>query len=163
MDKVDLQDVPMVENGEFSIIKLLPEQISEHWGLIASALGRTVPREMGEEARVVNNILHSLIDESMQCWFCGKYEEGGLETYVIIITGVITNMGTNERCLMIYTVYWFQPPPNALWESGLNVLRKYARSQGCSKIVAYSKFDMITNLVKALGGDVSWKYLQIEV
>lgn len=152
-----------LDDGEFSIIKLLPEQISEHWALIAPALGRTIPSEMGDEAGIVNNILHSLMDESMQCWFCGKYEGDGFETYVVAITGVITNLGTGERNLMIYNVNWFQPPPNALWESGIRILKKYAKTQECSKIVAYSKYDMITNLVKALGGDVSWRYLQIEV
>jgi len=131
------------------LIKLYPNQISDKWDAIGSTIEKALPPMIVNDPESMNNIFLALLEEKLLCWVYIKEEKIG----AIITTQVIEDIASKQRSLLLYTAYAVVKLEPADWLSGLELLRKYAISERCKSIVAYTKLQYMANLAKSIGGE----------
>lgn len=83
--------------------------------------------------------------------------------YAITSTAVIHPVDNNNKELLIYSVYASRSLSRDIIFEGLELFKKYAKSQGCTAISAYSNVEGVKNLFTKMGGNSSFTYLRLEV
>ena len=145
------------------LVMLLPGQIAEKWDILRYGVEEAVPPTISSSPRVMNNILMSLLDGSAQCWVEYKVEEEKIVVYGFVITTIMEDFLSGVRNLLIYSLFGARPIEDDIWIRGLETMRKYARANGCEKVMAYSNIDRIEEIVKSLGGEIEWKFISFPV
>ena len=79
------------------------------------------------------------------------------------MTKFIFDDSSATRNMLIYCIYGYTDIDKESWVSGIKALSKYANSQGCNQIVAYSNLPTIINIVKRLGGNADYTFLTFDV
>lgn len=155
-------DIPSKTEGleeGFLLIKLSPEQVSNSWDDIKEAIKEALPPTEESSPETLSRALNLILSDQMHCW--GIYENGklkGLMTTVPVVEGL-----AGVKKLLIYSLYSYETLSIKSYFAGLAKLREFAKSIGCSGIVAYSRNEVIERIVKILGGDVSYKYINLGV
>jgi len=138
------------------IVRLLPDQIAKHWFVIKFALQKSLPPMVDETPEDVNNILKSLLEESMQCWASVQIKEDNTFIEGIVITTVVFDSPSKSKNLLVYCVYSFANISNERsWMEGIEKLVSYAHGRGCNKIMAFTNEKNIIKLILRLGGSMS--------
>ena len=146
------------------MIRLIPEQVSKFWDIIKYALEDFPPASIEvRDANWINNILISAMDGSIQVWASYDRLEEGINFKGIVITSIEVDKFVKQKNLLIYYVYMFNSMSVANWTEGLDVVRKYAKSRKCSRVLAYSNIPEIINISKKLGGDVSTTFIAFDL
>ena len=144
------------------LIRLLPEQVSEHWVVIRRAVRRSLPPTTYGSDRRDSNILNNLLIGRMVCWV-GRDKVG---VKLIILTNVVGDSITGVKNLQIYSM--FNPSKRILeeddWIDGMETMKRYARDRDCYRVVAYSKVPRVIEMSRdKLGADVSNIFMTFEV
>ena len=145
------------------LVMLLPDQIAEKWDLIKRGVEIAVPPTVSSSPRVINNILMGLLEGSAQCWVEYEVESKKNVVYGFVITTIMEDFLSGARNLLLYSLFGAKPLEDAIWVRGLETMRKYAKANGCEKVVAYSNVERIEEVVKSLGGKVEWKFISFPV
>lgn len=144
------------------LIRLEPSQVSRYWDDIKAALLYSVPPLVNADEEGLNNILTSLLARRMDAWVLCEEGENGCNVFALAVTQEMMDPGTLERNLLIYSLCGYKFVPEKLWQDGFATLRRFARSVGLKRIVAYTKVPRIIEIAKGLGADcsttlVSWE------
>lgn len=141
------------------LTKLLPDQISHYWDILKPAIEASLPPVVGETPDKMNRVLAALIDGSLHCWISSriKNEERILEG--MVVTKLLYDDVSDTRNLLIYCLYGLGVASDGAWRSGFITLAKWAKSRGCSRIVAYSDVPGILDIVNRLGGETKYRYI----
>lgn len=145
------------------LLQLTPDQIGAHWDEIKPALMAALPPTATPTPEGMQFILEGLMKGHIQAWVLYANTDAGTVIHAMAFTYVQREMGTHERLLLIYALYGYRATPNELWASGMEGLKAFARSEGCSRIVAYTKVPRVVEIMKALGGNTEWTFLSMEV
>uniref|UniRef100_A0A6M3JA18 N-acetyltransferase domain-containing protein n=1 Tax=viral metagenome TaxID=1070528 RepID=A0A6M3JA18_9ZZZZ len=133
------------------LLLLLPEQVSEHWDKIKLAVEKSLPPLVGEGPEKMNNILMSLLDGYLQCWL--SFRDDGREGVGFVITSILSDRCSDTNSLLLYCIYGFKKTKGSDWIEGYEALRKFAKSRGCYRIVAYTKEENLIRIAERFGGD----------
>jgi len=146
------------------LVRLLPEQASAIWHIISPIIKDSLaPTSTGSDA-VMKDILDALIKNRMQCWLVKEVVRvGDIRIYSIITTTISRDLITGEKSLLVYSMHGVRPMSKELWLELIVGLRKFARSVGCIKVVAYSSNNRVIEMAKNVGADASTIFLQLEV
>jgi len=142
------------------LVKLLPEQIARHWKVIKYAIDKSLPpTAAGGEGRY-ERILMKLLIEDMQCWI--SYNKKQTK-----ISGILTTMFSGDgalgtRNLLVYSMYGTGISEKDFGE-GLLTLIRFARSNGCTKVVAFSESRSVNNIFAKIGAEVNFKFISIPI
>jgi hypothetical protein len=131
------------------LIRLSQDQLSESWPLVYKAIKSSSISlaEMTEER--VNNVLKSLMSGHATCWI---HDRNSTITTVVITT-VTEEPISKTNNLLIYCAHMFlKLKPEEYIKMGEG-LAAYARSVGCSRIIAYSSNDKLTEMFKKNGAN----------
>lgn len=145
------------------LVKLLPDQVSEHWDEISLAIRQALPPFVANSDRSMVNILKAILGDDMQCWILYSSDDEGGSIYAIMTTKVEVDEISDTKCLLIYTFYASKPLTNQLVHSGFETLKKFASGQGCYKIIAYTDIPKMGQLWESLGGVAGTTFLELEV
>ncbi len=143
------------------LLKLTSEQTSIHWGYIKYALSRSLPPTTNYSDIGALNIQKKLLNGQMQAWVYMNSDEE--------ITGLMTTLigfdpGTEEKHLLVYSLFVFGKTDNNAWIDSWNILNDWARGQGCRRILAYTNVPAIEkHLIKEVGASVDFKLISKEV
>lgn len=130
------------------LIRLYPDQICERWEVIGFAIENALPPDVTNDPESMNNILLALMEEKLRCWVYYDREK----IRAIVTTQIIEDVASKQKRLLLYTAYAFDKLESSDWISGLEALRKYARSKDCLSIVAYTKLEYMAKLARDIGG-----------
>jgi len=144
------------------ILRLLPEQISVQWDMIKPAIEKSL--ESACEDPDMNDILTGLIEGSSQCWVSSrKATNGGNIIEGIIITMITGDLFGEGRNLLIYSLFGYDMSTREAWRGGARALATFAKSKGCSRIVAYTSVSSLIKLAEGLGGTADQRFVSIPI
>ena len=144
------------------ILRLLPEQISEQWDIIKPTIEESLHSAC--EDVDTNEVLTSLLNASSQCWVSSrKADNGGNIIEGIIITVITRNLFGEGRSLLIYSLFGYSMDTKEAWRGGAEALALFARSNGCSRITAYTDVPSLIKLAENLGGTANQRLISIPV
>ena len=151
--------------------KLTLDQIANSWpylkGFILEAVGTG---DYFYDAKLGKEILDQLLLERADCWVAYKsdLEKKTVTPFAVIVTICNVPVLGGEKEMFIYSATAFDSiaagtPGEDVMKSSFEALLKYAKAQGCKKIVAYSKAARLIKLFASYGGDTSMRYLSLNL
>ena len=81
----------------------------------------------------------------------------------MVITAIQIDSVSRTKNLLIYSLSGYAFIQENLWQEGIEVIKEYAKKNGCHKILAYSSVDRIITVAKELGGNTDVRYIEWEV
>lgn len=139
------------------LVLFLPEQIARHWDVIREAISEALPPTVRSRENL-NKVLESLLIGNMQCWI--SVSSRTKQVNAIVTTSVVTDAVTEEKSLLIFSVFAYGPLDDIAWKEGFNTLRIFGRSKDCVSMVAYTENPYIVELGKKYNGGV-FSYITI--
>ena len=144
------------------LTKLLPEQISKFWPIIKYAVEMSLPPIAGEHPDRMNRILASTLSGTTDVW--ASYTRGEENRFEgIVLTRLGYDETSNTKSLLIYCLYGYGEVNRNSWLQAIELLAKYAKSKGCSRVTAYTSEPYIVKLATDLGADVSYTFISFDL
>lgn len=143
---------------QYQLIRLDNVRVVEQWNDLEQILVESfahIKSEWNEDEKA--KLLKHIADERIQCWGIFK----GKELTAFMTTALLTEFW-GERRLLIFSLYGFNKINIEVWRSLFSSLTKYARSERCTKIVAYTTNKRIIQIVKSIGGTFS-AFIEMEI
>lgn len=147
------------------MLKFYPDQIARHWGKIGYAIERALPpivdSRMSNDR--MNKILESILAGKIEVHVFVIYEDEHPIVYGIMSTALTNAVDSDNKELLIYSAYASKSLSRELIFEALELVRKYAKSQGCVAISGYTNIEGVKRLFEIMGGSSSFTYLRLEV
>jgi hypothetical protein len=144
-----------IERRAVLIVKLLPEQIAYQWDSIRCGVINAIAPIVDPTPENIQEILCQLLKQDMQCWCVFE----GDDIYGHILTSISIDINTNFRTLMIYSLFLFRKAPPEMWEEGWSAIEKFAESNKCTRISAYTKDENVMSIAEKRGFSPDYTYL----
>jgi len=141
------------------LVKLLSDQIANYWNVIRYAIEQALPPIANEEYNKMNRILESLLNGSMDCWVSVDEENKKIEG--VMVTTFSEDYCSGVRNLLVYSVFGYNEISNKSWSEGFETISKWAKHNGCYRIIAYTDVERIKEVVKSLGGEARYTLISI--
>ena len=146
------------------ILRLTPDQIANLWDMIKYALEQSPPIRVDvKDYRWTNRILESAMNGSISIWVAYQKSDEGTKFEGVGITSIEVDKFARQKSLLIYYVYAYRDTNFISWQEAFDMMSKYARSRGCSKIITYSNNEQIISLAEGVGGDVSTRFITFNI
>jgi len=147
------------------MLKFYPDQVARHWEQIGSYIEQALPPivDSRKSEERMNNILESILIGKLDVHLFLVYEDEKPTIYGEITTSVVSLVDSNNKELLIYSLFGSKRVGKQLIYEGLELIKKYAKSVGCSAITAYTNVDGLKTFFKTIGGDSSFTYLRLEI
>ena len=142
------------------LVKLIPEQVSDNWDILAPYFADSLPPIVKYTREGMANILRAVLFEDLHVFI--YYNEDD-EAQYIVSACIQSDVVVLQRRLVVYTVSAVRDMNAKLWEDGLDSLKKFARSENCHSIVAYSANEQITKFLGSRGANTKYTLIDIEV
>ncbi len=144
------------------LIKLLPEQIAEHWEMLRYAISESLPPIASETPEKMNNILRHLLMGGLQCWITSEKE---VPEYIraVVTTRFATDDITQTKTLLIYSLYSFAPLSEADTDAMYKPLTQYAKANGCNRVIAYAIDDNVVGIAEKYGMVPRYQLLTLDL
>ena len=143
------------------LLQMQPEQVSLYWEKLKGMIDETVPAVPGESPDKLNNLLTALLDGSFTCWVSFKENADGKRSDSILLTTTVYDRITDTKSLLLYCIIGFGKVDWSSWLEGIEALRKYGKSKGCSRLVSYADDEGIRKIVEGLGGNTNYYLISI--
>ena len=138
------------------LVRVLPNQVCDHWDVVSYGIQQSLPPITLESPRRMNNILESLLLGRMDLWI-GLEED---KVRGLVVTAFSYDKNSDVQDLLIYSIYGFEDLSTELIMEGMKTLKKFAVSNGCKRVTAYSKVEAVINMMKRFGSE-EYSYLSI--
>ena len=135
--------------------------MSKFWDIIRYAIEQSLPPITGEHPDKMKKILMSLLSGKSQCWINSDIGEGRRVLEAVVVTRIFYDDASDTRSLLIYCLYGYDFVKQSSFTSALKALVKYAKSESCERIIAYTDKPGVVKLVNRLGGDTSHTFISI--
>jgi len=141
------------------ILRLASDQCAGYWEDIKNVVAASMPTFADTSQDGMNQVLANLLDGHAQAWIA--LEAGAV--VAMAVTLLQTDVITGSKNLLIYALAGYGNIKKETWEEGFAVLRKFAASEGCFKVIAFSSVPRVVEIATNLGGDCSTRVLEWEV
>lgn len=140
------------------LVKLLPDQVAKLWDVIRYGLVRTWPIGTEHSSERVQDVLRSLLAETIQCFMA----KDGEDFLGFLLCKVCICDVTGSKSLNIMSVFGFKVVPDETWVKGMEQLVQFAKANGCSFVTATSDNAKILQLLSRFNFK-STQFLTLEV
>lgn len=144
-----------IERRAALIVKLLPEQITKQWDSIRYGIINAIAPIVDPTPDKIQEVLCQLLTQEMQCWCVFE----GDDIYGHIVTSISIDVNTNFRTLIVYSLFLFRKASPEMWEEGWEAIEKFAVSNECARIAAYTNDDKVKSLSEKLGFKTDYTYI----
>ncbi|MDI6785069.1 MAG: hypothetical protein QMD92_00010 [bacterium] len=147
------------------MLKFYPDQIVRNWEKIGYAIEQALPPIVDShkaEGRM-NRILESILAGKIEVHVFVVYTDERPTVYGIVSTAITNAVDSDNKELLIYSLYASHSLNRELIFEGLELIKKYARSQECAAISGYTNIAGLKRLIENAGGSSSFTYLRLEV
>lgn len=142
------------------VIKLTPDQVPRLWEAIKYAVIHVNNISDKDCSLYLQRLLHALLSSKAQC-FVRMSEDR--ELLAICITKIIGDEITGEKSIFISCLYSFESSSMDTWRKDKEIIIKFAKKEGCSKVTTYSSNPGIFNLAEKLGLSERYRCFIMEV
>lgn len=140
------------------ILRLFPEQVMEHWEYIRPLIERALP----PYAKDMSAVQESLLMDGLQCWAYLQTPDAS-KISGLITTRIIQDDISKAKSLLVFSLTIVERLTREGWLEGLEGLKKFAASRGCTQIITYTNQDTVRHIAKTLGGSADWTMILFEV
>jgi hypothetical protein len=141
-------------------IKLLPSQIPQLWDAIKYAAVHVNAIPEKDIPLYLNRLLASLLNDKAQCFVRMSNER---ELQAIAVTRFIKDEVTGDKSLFWECIYSFQLVQNGQWQTDWELISKFAKDNGCKKVIIYTNNHRIIDIVSAQGLSERFRCFMAEV
>lgn len=142
------------------LVQLLPDQVSEYWPLMRPHIVENLPPISDWGPYDINEILKSLLIGSMIGWLVT--DEKQEEIYGFIVGTILADV-TDVRTFIIYTAIALQNIDIGPWIDGVETIKKYALSKGCSKLGAFLMNQKLLDLLSQYDVDTRFTFAFLNI
>ena len=147
------------------MLKFYPDQVVRHWEKIGNAIEQALPpiADSRRSDERMNKVLESILAGKMEIHVFVVYEDEKPTVYAIMSTALTQSVDSENKELLIYSLYGSHLITKDVLFEGIELIKKYAKSQGCSAISAYTNVEGLKVFFDRIGGNSSFTYLRLEV
>lgn len=154
----------------YRVLRLGEYAIGEWWPVLRQGLLMDPPMHAEKCEMVIANVMQALMNGAMSAWFVMRYSnketvEGS--PMAMFITTIINETLSGGRWLLLYTVARLQHVPanemEVVWIQCNEFLKKLAKADGCTKVIAYGKNIFSLAHAKKLGWNDVARLIELEV
>jgi len=138
---------------------LLPEQICDNWDEMKGYIREASPDPPWASSERMNDILESLLIGRMTAWI--SYDED-IKFDGLLIVSVYDDV-EGVKTMLIHSLWSGSKVSRASWASGWEIIKRYAISRGCKKVVGYTKLESVKKLVKSMSGSTEYTFCEIDL
>lgn len=105
-------------------------------------------------------VLNAIMGGRVQFWVAGYVvEQAGFVEHALLTTTDHYEYFSNKRALLVFSLNAVRPMDAGLYSHIIESLKKYALSHSYSKLVAFSNVDMVVEMARRNGADVSVRFI----
>ena len=142
------------------IHKIIPSQIPQFWDTIKFAVLNADNIAEKDRELYLNNLLAFLLCDKAQCFVRSNEVR---ELQALMITRIVKDEITGLKSLFIGSLYSFRVVPESQWIADIDVIRKFAQSNGCKKIIAVSNNQRVFEIADRAGFVERYRSFALEV
>ena len=136
------------------LVKLMSDQVTDMWETIEKVIDLSLPIVPGGIASRNSRILRALLLGSLTCWVIYQKKDNTNIIEGLVITRIMEDDISGVKSLLLVCGHVWSGPRKAIWDEGYEVLKKYGKANGCSRIIWYSESSGMFRLVEHLGAEL---------
>lgn len=140
------------------LIKLLPEQVMNHWDQIRASMELALPPHVVQDSDSMLQVQQQLLVGELECWLAIEDLKSNV-IYGIMTTQFVFDQISNCKNLLVYSITTIAEHPQEMWEFATEKMLNYARAKECHNIIAYSNNAHMISIAERLGADSSYRLL----
>lgn len=147
------------------MLKFYPDQVAKHWSFIRPAIESALPPigvQQDADARM-SKVLESILSGRLVVHIFFKLIDERPTISGVLTTGIMSTIDGSGDELLIYSIFGSDKISRHDIMEAFDLIKKYAKSVGCSVIIAYTNKDSLKSFVKFKGGEASYTVLRMEV
>ncbi len=137
------------------LLRMLPDQVKDHWDEIKVAIYEALPAYTGERSSLMNDILVSILLEQMTVWVSYQMVDKVTVVDAIATTTFVHNEFSKTKNLLLFTIFGYRDISEKSWIEGFDAGVKYAKTNGCDNIISYSSNPAILKQAEFFNCDVT--------
>jgi hypothetical protein len=145
------------------LLKLLPDQIGEMWHVLKPSIEAALPPTSIDDANRGALILASLLTGRLDCMLVVKVRDDGNSIIAVVVVQVLEHVDSDSKTLFVYAMYGTGIAAGKDWLVIIDLIKDYARGQGCSRLSALSKVESVIKIMQLMGADTDYRLLTLEV
>jgi hypothetical protein len=142
------------EGDAMSLVRMQPQDAMQFWDEVKECIASALPPHLLETPETLLQVQEQVLVGQLECWLAVREQQ----LYGVLTTRVVSEFG--QRSLLVFSVATLEHPPASLWPESIEVLKKYAASKQCSRVLAYSNHERLVQVAEYLGADTSWRLIQ---
>lgn len=145
--------------------QLTPPEISLYWDEVQTAVmaGMTdFPRGF-DDAKVATNIMAAISAGQLQAWGLFTKHNNNAAYIGAVTTRIVDDPLLGDREFLICTAYSSGGMSLKAWEKVFGTLEKFAKAEGCHRILGVTKNPRIRDISKHMGFDEDFKVVHKEI
>ena len=143
------------------IAKLIPIQISKLWDVIKYAVEHSLPPTVDESPNKMQHILAAALSGYVDVWVTFRRNDKGLIIEGVVLTKPCYDEISGTRSLLVYSAFNFNNTTSKSLIASTKSMLEYAKSIGCSRLVAYTSVPSIARYITTLGGHADYTFLTL--
>jgi hypothetical protein len=137
------------------LLKMLPEQVSDRWDILADGIEANLPYVNDEDAEKMNNILSAILSDEIQCWISYRNKPDGTKNGVaLVLTTTVDDLITRTRSLILYLVWAWEKTQASDWIEGFQAMQGFAKLMKCHRVIAYSNEEKVIKIAEKFNADM---------
>jgi hypothetical protein len=141
------------------LVLMLPSQTIDFWPMLEGHIERSLPPTASTPGADVNQVLYSMMVGKVRCWLLNNDKQ---ETKGFILTTIFRDI-IGVDTLLIYMAVMFDATYKLDFQGEFDTLKKYAASQGCSRISSFIANSKLIDALKAQGMNTSFTYVTFDL
>ncbi len=147
------------------LIKLYPNQVAAHWERLWPCIEAALPPIVDSRKSEVrmNNVFKSILAGKLVVHIFCELVDGETKIYGVLTTAIYNPVDSEDKELLIYSMFADVRLSRELLEEGFELIKKYALSEDCRAVNAYTKVNGFRKFIEMKGGDASFTFIRLEV
>lgn len=145
------------------MVKLYPEQVARHWDLLCPLIESTLPPVTTPGNKRSIKILEGLLSGVLIMHQFYHQLEDSVKALAFIITIASNSVDGTGKDLFIYSVYGYEAVSLKDIFEALDLIKAYAKGEGCNAITALTDVPQLKDYIKRAGGSTEYTFIRLEV
>lgn len=130
------------------LIRLLSKDIPRYWDIIKQAAKQVDEIDAEHFPAYARELLVALMSDKAQAWLRVDDQR---QITLVCLTRILQNTQLDEKYLYVQAVYSWKREPDTIWQRDVDILKDFARREGCSYIGHVSRNPRIWEVVQNIG------------
>lgn len=147
------------------LVQLTGSQVANYWDVIEESLVNSMPAGEELDMSMLNRLLAMGMEGGLQVWVSCESSDAAFvgDVHAILTTTIGEDKFTKLKMLEIYSLYAYKGMTLQEWHDGMETLGKYARYNGCAKVLARSNVPGVLAIAKRAGANTDFHLILFDL